>query len=336
MNLSSHKPQRSHPVILRYGWLLGLSLFLLLLPLQSCFTGIESTPKITEADLPKNAARGQRPELAYLNDISGEAPAAWQKGKSWTVTDPRSERVFGVDLNGATITLADITKAPTITGVDQAIINFDSPKGRVSYRTDITPDSLLRRQNLAIPFAVENSMIEAVRSRLKGNTYYILTSLWNDDEGNSMRGLKYIPVEVVDVVAGKGVYPLTLLLSYSIPQPGLSLTPGLINDAEPDRRFFTLAMASPATEGGTTHAFADLFSLSDPRLHYPKIVDEAWNNIRSGRVSRGMTRDECRLALGTPAEINRRPGVSEMREVWTYAEGIRLVFADGLLISLYR
>ncbi len=56
----------------------------------------------------------------------------------------------------------------------------------------------------------------------------------------------------------------------------------------------------------------------------------------SGRVSEGMTRDECRLALGVPDEIKRMPAYEGMREIWTYAEGRRLVFSDGLLISAYR
>lgn len=46
-----------------------------------------------------------------------------------------------------------------------------------------------------------------------------------------------------------------------------------------------------------------------------------------------MTRDEARLALGAPANIDRRPGYSFMREIWTYENGIFLIFEDGLLKS---
>lgn len=337
MYQSSHLPLCSHRSRIRFRWLLALSSAVLLLtPLQGCFTGIESTPRISESDLRKGSTRGTRPELTYLDGISGEPPAAWTAGKRWTVTDPRSERVFGVNLDGAVIALAEITEAPSITGLPVAILTFDSPAGRVSYRTDMSADSLMRRNDFNIPYSVENSLVEAVSSRLKGNRYYVTTSLWNDDVGNSLRGLKYIPVDVVEVEPGRGVYPISLLLSYDIPQKGISATPGLVSKTDSNHRFFTLTMAAPGHAAGSTRSFADLFSLSDPRKRYPKISDTAWNNIRAGKVSEGMTRDECRLALGAPDEINRNPGYSEMREIWTYSEGIRLVFADGLLTSAYR
>ncbi len=338
MYQATHLPScSSHRSRSRFRWLLALSASALLLTaLQGCFTGIESTPRISESDLRKGPSRDMRPELTYLDGIAGQPPASWAAGKKWTVTDPRSERVFGINLDGAVISLAEISEAPSITGLPVAILSFDSPAGRVSYRTDISADSLMHRKDFSIPYSVENTLVDEVSRRLKGNTYYVNTSLWNDDAGNSLRGLKYIPVEVMEVEPGRGIYPIGLLLSYTIPQKGISATPGLVSKTDATRRFFTLAMAAPGHEAGTTHSFADLFSLSDPRKRYPKISDEAWANIKAGKVSQGMTRDECRLALGAPDEINRHPGYSEMREIWTYSEGIRLVFADGILTSAYR
>ena len=336
MNQATNNHRGSHRGALTPSrWLLALWVAVASMPLHSCFTGVESTPRITDADL--RASRHQeRPEMTYRAGIGPEAPATWSKGKSWTVTDARSERVFGTDLRGQEITLADISEAISITGLPEAVISFDSPKGRVSYRTDISADSLMKRRSLNIPYAVENSLIESVRAAMAGKTYYVTTSLWADDSGNSMRGLKYIPVEVVDVGAGRGVYPLSLLLSYAIPVEGVKGTPGLSRSDDSNHRFFFLSMAQPGVAEGTTHAFHDLFSLTDPRKRYPKVSDASWSNIMSGRVSEGMTRDECRLALGVPDEIKRMPAYEGMREIWTYAEGRRLVFSDGLLISAYR
>lgn len=328
-------PCGSHRNRLRFRWLLAICAFLAPVTFQSCFTGIESTPKISESDL-RRESRASRPEVTYLDGITGEPPSLWHAGKFWTVTDPRSERVFGINLDGSEISFTGISEVVSITGSPEAIISFDSPAGRVSYRTDISADSLMRRRDFAIPYAVENSVVDAVRSRLAGNRYYITTSLWNDASGNSVRGLKYIPVEVVDVSAGRGVYPLRLSLSYEVPVAGVKSAPGHVKPGDSTHRYFNLAMAAPGSVGGATHAFPDFFSLTDPRKRYPKIEDKAWANIIAGRVGEGMTRDECRLALGSPANISRHAGYSELREIWTYDEGIRLVFIDGLLTSAYR
>ncbi len=202
------------------------------------------------------------------------------------MTDARSERVFGTDLRGQEITLADISEAISITGLPEAVISFDSPKGRVSYRTDISADSLMKRRSLNIPYAVENSLIESVRAAMAGKTYYVTTSLWADDSGNSMRGLKYIPVEVVDVGAGREFIPLAAtLLCYSCGRG--EGHPGAVAVRRQQPSLLFLSMAQPGVAEGTTHAFHDLFSLTDPRKRYPKVSDASWSNIMSGRVSEG-------------------------------------------------
>lgn len=305
------------------------------LTLQGCFTGIESTPKISENDL-KRERITERPEQRYVADLSGDSPAQWAKGKQWAVTDSRSDRVFGTDLSGAVIALSGISEVISITGTPEAVLHFDSPVGPVSYRTDISADSLLRRKSLSIPYTVELSVIDSASKRLKGNTYYVNTAVWNDLDGNSIRGLKYIPVEVVDLKPGSGVYPIRLLLAYTAPIAGVKSAPGVVVKGDEGRRYFTLPMSVPGADGGTTRDFADLFCLNDPHRRYPKISDAVWANIMSGRVSEGMTRDECRLAIGAPSELVKQPGYSSLREIWTYPEGIRLVFIDGLLTNAYR
>ncbi len=79
--------------------------------------------------------------------------------------------------------------------------------------------------------------------------------------------------------------------------------------------------------------FASLFYFENPRNRYPNITDETWANIIRGKVALYMTREECRLALGSPATVDRRPGISTMRELWTYENGIYLIFDDGILQS---
>lgn len=77
--------------------------------------------------------------------------------------------------------------------------------------------------------------------------------------------------------------------------------------------------------------FATLFSFTDPREKYPQISDETWANIIRGRVALGMTRAECRLALGTPDDVIHRNDHNYLYERWNYDNGVYLVFRDDIL-----
>jgi hypothetical protein len=83
-------------------------------------------------------------------------------------------------------------------------------------------------------------------------------------------------------------------------------------------------------------SFSNLFSFTDPRRNYPNITDEYWQLITSGTVTTGMTRDECRLALGAPKDVDRQTGYSSVHEMWGYENGIYLIFEDGILVKFRR
>ena len=91
----------------------------------------------------------------------------------------------------------------------------------------------------------------------------------------------------------------------------------------------------PGILKGSPRTFPTLFSFDDPRKKYPDISPENWERIINGRVEAGMTREECRLALGSPKEVDRAANNSYLREIWLYENGIYLVFEDGLL-KIYR
>jgi hypothetical protein len=82
--------------------------------------------------------------------------------------------------------------------------------------------------------------------------------------------------------------------------------------------------------------FDSLFSLTDPHLSYPAITGENWELITRSRVVEGMTKEECRLALGKPNSINENPDPSGMKEYWYYDGGSYLYFVDGLLNQFRR
>ena len=81
--------------------------------------------------------------------------------------------------------------------------------------------------------------------------------------------------------------------------------------------------------------FDGLFDVNDPHSLYPAISAKNWELITRGQVEEGMTKEECRLALGAPRRINQNPDQSGMREYWYYDGGSYLYFVDGLL-SQYR
>jgi hypothetical protein len=76
-----------------------------------------------------------------------------------------------------------------------------------------------------------------------------------------------------------------------------------------------------------------LFSFDNPRKNFPLVTDENWSKIMHGRVAVDMTRDECRLALGSPSRIDRYQGTTAYGERWSYENGVYLIFFDGVLSS---
>lgn len=288
---------------------------------SSCFTGVESTPKITAGEVEKKPARNAG-EISFLADIGGQPPAEWQPGKRFYVTDPRIGLIFDPGApslrHGDVIEWSGATESVTITGEPQVELRFtDSSGASMTYRSDGSLSSLGERKALEIPFTVELSLVDSVRTRVDGKTYYILTSMWYDLGDQSFTGQKYVPVTVKEVLPGNSVYPVKLIMA---DKRGVTF-----------EQFMSVGSNLKAPRG-----FSKLFSFTDPRLRYPAITDEVWTNIINNRVSPGMTLDECRLALGAPAKVSRRPDHSVLREIWSYENGIYLMFVDGLLTSYRR
>ncbi len=298
--------------------LIILSFFSLLL--QGCFTGIESTPKISDSEVKREVAP-PRPEETFLTDIRHQPISEWQQGKQWFVTDSKIKLIFGASVGNAVINETDILsfvrsyETTTITGEKVAELTFATSRGEeVTYRTAQSLEALGKASKVDIPFAVEMSIVDDVRQRMNGKTYYVITSAWYDTNGQAMTGRRFIPVTVKEVLPGNAYYPILLNMIDDTGQP------------------FRLYM-SVGADSTMPRRFNSILSLSNPRLRYPTISDSNWNHIINGEVATDMTRDECRLALGSPTAVDRRPGYSIMHEIWTYEDGKYLIFEDGLLRS---
>lgn len=284
----------------------------------SCFTGIESTPKITADDVRRENIP-VRKEDSYLADIKAQPLSDWQSGKRFYVTDPKFRLILlqeglGVDsLYHKEIAYVGHRDVKSIAGDNVVEISFTSPAGMpLVYRTSRSGSSISKDGHFSVPFLVDMDIVNQVSDRLKGHQYYILTSSWYDRRMEGFRGRKFVPVKVENVRPGNSYYPIILDLI--------------------DEKGNPFAMyLSVADENSSLRGFGSLFSLTNPRDKYPQILDSTWQNIINGRVAEDMTRDECRLALGSPASVDRRVGYNSISEIWTYENGIYLIFEDDLL-----
>ena len=296
-----------------------LSLLPLTLLMQSCFfTGVESTPRITGKDVRREAAP-VTPEDTYLAEVTDSPLSAWERGKEFMVTDPRISRIFGATapsqpLTGKIIRYDSASETIGVTGSPVTDITFISPEGdRLVYRINRPLQRLISDSAVEIPFTIQMSVIARAAEMLTGKKYYILTSSWRDDTDNPVDGgRKFIPVTVDSVAAGNALFPVKVAFT------------------DPEGRSARIFI-HPGAKGAAPRTFSRVFSFSDPRIQYSHITPEHWQLIIDGRVTEGMTLEECRLSLGTPKEIERGATNSFYREAWLYENGVYLLFEDGLL-----
>ena len=288
----------------------------------SCFTGIESTPRITDKEVSRRNVVVTE-EDRWLADVTPQPLAQWQPGKQFYVTDSKISLALepGNDAPAQGSVLRYLSSRPvtSLTGGDDTELVFASSSGgEAVYRINADKSELDPRRSISVPFTIEMSMVDSVRSRLVGRDLYVRTSLWYDSVGNAMAGLKYIPVKVIAVEPGNLVYPVKVTFSTSAGKEC------------PDTASVFMSVGA---ESHSARNFAALFNFSNPRDRYPMITDANWERIIHGRVAVDMTRDECRLALGSPSHIDRYQGTSAYGERWTYENGVYLIFFDGILSS---
>ncbi len=297
----------------------------LIVGMAACFTGVESTPKITAREIKKQKVVDS-PEKKFLSNINPQSTSEWSPGKKFIVTDPRVALIFerssGIDGEhqpGTILTLNDIRPSTSITGEKQTLLEFTTSVGdTLHYRTNITTERFaLRETSLNIPFTVEASLIDSVAQRLVGNTFYILPQRRINTLGRDTIGLRYVPVNINTVTFGDAYYPLRIWFSHDASS----------NDKKSEESLMMTIGDGPTA----TRNFETLFAFSDPRKLYPQISDENWSLIQKSQVALGMTTQECRLALGAPNDWSQRPSTAGMVERWRYEDGVYLLFIDGLL-----
>lgn len=313
---------------LRRGIQLTVAVALMVPTLTSCFTGVESTPKITAREIRKKRIEAT-PEIKLMESVTPEPVASWQPGKAFRITDDRIGLIFspGVagygnqvpdSLTGRTLRLMEIGQVTGITGEQEAVVTFMLDSGqKLVFRPGITYDAMTALSQFAVPFTVEMSVVERADSLLRGHTYYYLAARRMDRQGNEITGPRYQPVTVTHVGAGTDTRPLRIYFT----------------DTDGDERSVLATIGRTRT---ATRNFNTLFAMSNPREKYREITDKTWKMIVESTVEPGMTTQECLLALGSPNEHLRLPSTGGMVERWSYDNGIYLYFEDGHLARYRR
>lgn len=297
------------------------------LMLGGCFTGIESTPKITSKDVSRENITVTA-EDTFLTDIRPEPFPQWKPGKTFYVTDSKINLALEptsapTPQAGSYLWFRRSSEVPSISGTpDVEIVLADENGNEFVHRVNASPADLASRPRLNIPFTIEMSLVDRTRDALKDRTLWIRTPVWFDTDGHALGGLRFIPVRITDVVPGNLVYPVRI-----------EFKPQAYTADAPRSAGVYLAVGS---DNKSSRQFADVFYFTDPRKRHPMISDQTWDAIVHSRVQKYMTRDECRLALGAPKSVRTRNAITSLQEMWTYENGVYLIFEDGILQSFRR
>ncbi|MCM1066119.1 MAG: hypothetical protein NC418_00925 [Muribaculaceae bacterium] len=301
----------------------------LMLGAAGCFTGVESTPRINASDVRKQDAAGISAEALFLADVLPEPPAQWRSGKKFLVANDRISLIFTAatsdatdSLAGHTIAFRGFSPAMSLMGDNATDAMFASDDGRtLNYRiAGVDASRLDTMASLELPFAVDLDLVARLDSALRGERYFVRTPAWYTlGSRESRHGLRHVEVRIDSVVPGDENFPAAVCFTLA--------DTTLLPEAQ---RSAMLYMSVGAARKATRN-FDVLFSFTDPRKRYPEIKDDVWSLIIRSKVRAGMSRDECRLALGAPPSLERIPTPGGMAERWRYSDGVFLIFEDGYL-----
>lgn len=288
----------------------------------SCFTGVESTKKITDKDVARAVQQMESAHTQASLKVSPDSLNAWQEGKIFWVVDKNARLIFqplahydldSLNLQGKHIIYRGYGTRRQLDNSEVVDIYFDYDSLRLVYPAGKSMQEVNRR-SFSIPFLVDNDVVQSIATQLVRKTVYIKTPAWLDIEsGNPVKGRHFIPVEITAVKPGNKVYPLRVEF----------------RDANNGENAFVW-MKNPGNEG-VGRDFDALFSMTDIRKQFSSISAATWDNIINGKVSEGMTKEECRMALGSPTNVRQLPDQSGLREYWYYDGGRYLFFVDGVL-----
>ena len=292
------------------------------LVLHGCFTGVESTQKITEKDVKRAIEQletGSREESIH---VSPDSLLAWHDGKGFWCVDNQARLIFSpsidydidtLSLEGKLLTYSGYGTRKMLDNSEVVDIYLNCGQHKLVYSTG-KPLEDVNRASFTMPFLIDDDLVRGVARQLVEKTVYVKTRLWYDKKGGwQVGGRCFIPVVITAVMPGDKVHPLRV--EFRAVDTG-------------EEAFVWMKVPGSQSVG---RDFESLFSFTDVRKQYSHISSSTWNNIVNGTVADGMTKEECRLALGAPVNVRQLPDQSGLREYWYYDGGRFLFFVDGVL-----
>lgn len=314
--------RQSLPTRLAESLIFRGSILLSLLPLlSSCFTGIESTDKIklSKADI---RAIEHSADDTLMDPIRPSDLGEWNPGKQFVVTDPRITITFlnSSDCSdelpaGSILRFSKVCPFVMPDGKTYARLDFKNSEGHIcsinSGKTMEEAEGGISSGN--IPMLVDADMVENADRLLRGKTIWNKTPSAYSADGIHTKILRFSGLRIDSVTPGRGFFPLKVWTT--------------MNSAP---LFFYMDFNSSSSE---SRSFPRIFTSEDPRVKYHNVPDDHWEAIRKGTVVNGMTKDECRLSLGNPSDVNAGRDYNSTIDLWQYDDGTFLRFSDGLLVS---
>lgn len=293
----------------------------------SCFTGVESTKKISLSRDDRKTIQPSEEEI-FFRPVAADPLAKWETKRPFIAADNRTLLIFDqqglpiepdeVNLGGKTLLYEGLESRIAPDGTNDAVIVFSC--GDMTLRHNTGKDIAVAMESVtsdAIPMMIDLKMIDSARNLLLGKTLWTRSPLWYDANGERIPGKKYVPVTVIAVEPGSLVFPIKVKF-------------------KDDNGNEAWAFMNFGNSGKESRSFANVFYITDLRRKFPAIEDDVWSLICSGKVRVGMTKEECKLSLGNPQEVNSGHDYSQTLDLWHYADGTVLWFEDGILTKLRR
>lgn len=293
-----------------------ITIIIVALICQGCFSEVESTPKISYKP---SSNHDDNHKESLISNISNVPFKNWAQGKLFHVTDNKACLAFHSNNNidslcGTTLTYIGYKVNPSITGSSSTNLYFTTNDGdSISYHINASHEELIKRNNLEIPFLVQQSLIDDINNKLSNKNLFILSQAWYNIDGKQASGKKFVPITIIKVEVGNAIYPIKVIFS----------------DDEKNTFFTYMTIGN---EFQTTRNFETIFSTYNPHDNYPHIDKDTWKLITIGMIKIGMTQEECQLSIGNPANvIIEETSSPEIIKRWEYDNGYILYFENGIL-----
>lgn len=304
--------------------LVGLAFIaaLQLISLPACFN-VDKTQKI-QLNKHETKLASTSPEEALIQNIPTYPLPQWPIGKTFYAIDNRASLIFNprnlppnpldINLESQKLTYIGTDTTHNAAGQQQTTLKFQHNNKIYLYNT-----SNPHPTSVEIPMLVDHDIISQINQILQHKKLWIKTTLWYDSLGNTIHGNKYWPVQIDSVITGRRSFPLQICFT---PAPDSLSLPSSA------RLYMTIG-----SSGADSRPFHSLFNIVDPHTNHPNIDNDTWTLIQHEQIRNGMTKDECRLALGAPVDVFSGTDPGFYYDLWQYPNGKYIKFRDGLLFD---